>query len=400
MAELLLFIIIRIFLPFTLILVTWIRPVGLSYLYLVSFFLSPWLLQTNSLKQRTFLKVFIIFLCVLSTSCIVGHIIFNLINLFFVDLSSKKSFSFILRQCGFLYFKGLSIVSIAHWILPDVFVLLNTIVFFICSKIKYKRQKKVFQNDDDVLYKKSKESKGALKVAEINRILIIVYIQSVLKTSLIFSLMVLYFAATLRPSLPGSLYFCMFIIAGSYWALYRQRKMYYAVIFMVVALLVHITCIFAYQLPILQSSINCDKLWTRLMGMEILFRLFKDNKNGKIMELNAKLNLDSYLSPIALMLAYFATTLSLINRSQCEITFNTIRMNLGPKTNNIYSNKQPPNEENDEILIDTKPSILEQFFYILCELTSFVYQNSYILLNIIMMVIYLFLFIFFLLMYI
>ncbi|XP_043655124.1 piezo-type mechanosensitive ion channel component [Drosophila teissieri] len=197
--------------------------------------------------------------------------------------------------------------------------------------------------------------------------------------------MVLYFAATLRPSLPGSLYFCMFIIAGTYWALYRQRKMYYSVIFMVVALLVHITCIFAYQLPILQSSINCDKFWTRLMGMEILFRLFKDNKNGKIMELNAQLNLDSYLSPIALMLAYFATTLSLINRSQYEITFNTIRMNLGPKTNNIYSNKQPPNEENQEISIDMKPSMLEQFFYILCELTSFVYQNSYILLNIIMM---------------
>lgn len=32
---------------------------------------------------------------------------------------------------------------------------------------------------------------------------------------------------------------------------------------MIVALLVHITCIFAYQLPVLQNTINCDKLWTR-----------------------------------------------------------------------------------------------------------------------------------------
>jgi len=122
------------------------------------------------------------------------------------------------------------------------------------------------------------------------------------------------------------------------------------------------------------------------MGMEVLIRLNKDNRNGKILELNPKLNLDSYLSPIALMLAYFATTLSLINRSQYEISFNTIRMNLGPKSNSIYDNIQPSNEENEEISIFTEPSMLEQFFYIVYELSSFVYKNSYILLNIIMMV--------------
>jgi len=120
--------------------------------------------------------------------------------------------------------------------------------------------------------------------------------------------------------------------------------------------------------------------------MEVLIRLNKDNRNGKILELNPKLNLDSYLSPIALMLAYFATTLSLINRSQYEISFNTIRMNLGPKSNSIYDNIQPSNEENEEISIFTEPSMLEQFFYIVYELSSFVYKNSYILLNIIMMV--------------
>jgi len=37
-----------------------------------------------------------------------------------------------------------------------------------------------------------------------------------------FTLIVIYFAATLRPSLPGSLYFLMFIIAETNWALYRQ----------------------------------------------------------------------------------------------------------------------------------------------------------------------------------
>ncbi|XP_017086360.1 piezo-type mechanosensitive ion channel component-like, partial [Drosophila eugracilis] len=177
-----------------------------------------------------------------------------------------------------------------------------------------------------------------------NRLLIIVYIRSVLKNSPIFSLIVLYFAATLRPSLPGTLYFLMFIIAGTYWSLYRQihRGMYYPFILMVVALLVHISCIFAYQLSVLQQSINSKKLWARVIGLEALIRLFEENNNEQIMELNTNLNFDSYLSPIALMLAYFASTLSLINHSQYELTFNTIRMNLGPKGNNLNANSLQP----------------------------------------------------------
>uniref|UniRef100_A0A6P4F8A0 Uncharacterized protein LOC108049718 n=1 Tax=Drosophila rhopaloa TaxID=1041015 RepID=A0A6P4F8A0_DRORH len=261
------------------------------------FFLSPWLLQSKNLKPKTYLNVFIILLCILSTLCLVGHLLINLTNLFFIDLSSKKPLEFTLRQIGFLYFKGL------------------------------RPKKLIFDDDDEII---QDDIAATLKLEEINRHLIIVYIRSVLKTSPIFSLIVLYFAATLRPSLPGSLYFLMFIIAGTYWALYHQlhRGMFYPLIFMVVALMIHITSIFAYQLSVLQSSDKTDTIWTRIMGMEILLRLYEENKNGQIMELNTKLNLDSYLNPIALMLAYFASTLSLINRSQYDLTFNTIRMNL------------------------------------------------------------------------
>ncbi|KAI8035164.1 piezo-type mechanosensitive ion channel component-like [Drosophila gunungcola] len=364
MAELVLFILIRFLLPLTLIFVSLVRPVGISCIYLIMFFLSPWLLRTKNLRQRSFLNVFIIILCVLSTICLIGHLLINLIGLFFIDLSSKKSLAFILRQIGFLYFKGLSFGSIAHWTLPDFFIFLETIVYLIFSKIFHKRHKKLIRNDDDGIIKVNKEIPDTVKIAEMNRLLIIIYIRTVLKTSPIFSLIVLYFAASLRPSLPGSLYFLMFIIAGTYWALYRQlnRRMYYPLIFMVVALLIHITCIFAYQLPVLQRSININTIWSRVMGMEILLSLFKENKNGKILELNKQLNLDSYLNPIAVMLAYFASTLSLINRSKYELTFNTIRMNLEPKPHGIFLNTQPVKGKTDDLSVDAEPSMLEQFF--------------------------------------
>jgi len=122
------------------------------------------------------------------------------------------------------------------------------------------------------------------------------------------------------------------------------------------------------------------------MGMEVLIHLLNDNNNGKLLEINSELSFDSYLSPIALMLAYFASTLSLINRSQYELRSNTIRMNLVPKPYDIYANSQHLKEKHEEILTYTESSMLEQFFYMVFDITSFIYKNSYILLNIIMMV--------------
>lgn len=119
--------------------------------------------------------------------------------------------------------------------------------------------------------------------------------------------------------------------------------------------------------------------------MELLFSLSDDNENKNIMIFNHELYVDSYLSPIALMFAYFVSTLSLINRSQYEHTFNTIRMNLGPKTNEISSHAFHMKNKN-EIVMKAEPSMLEQFFYMVFDITSFIYKNSYILLNIIMMV--------------
>jgi len=87
--------------------VSLVRPVGISFFYLMLFFVSPWLLQTKSLRQQALLNAFMIFLCVIGTLCLIGHLLINLINLFFIDLSSKKSITIILRQIGFLYFNGL-----------------------------------------------------------------------------------------------------------------------------------------------------------------------------------------------------------------------------------------------------------------------------------------------------
>ncbi|KAH8320327.1 hypothetical protein KR074_002805, partial [Drosophila pseudoananassae] len=357
------------------------RPVGISFAYITSFFVSPWLLQTKSRKKRTLLHVYIVLLCFLSGTFLFGHIIVNLTYLFFIDLHSTKSFTYFLRQIGFLYFKGLSFGPIAYWILPDALVFLNTIICFIFFKVFHKT---IFGNENQ----ENKSKASTLKLSDMNRLLIIVYIQSVLKTSPIFSLILLYLAATLRPSLPGSLYFLIFIVAGTYWSLYKKlhRWIYHLFMFVDFGLLFHIVCIFSYQLPVFQKLFEKNTTWARIMGMELLLSLSDDNKYNHIMVFNRKLFMDSYLSPIALMLAYFVSTLSLINRSHYENTFNTIRLNLRPKINEISSNEFYMKDKKDDILIKTEPSMLEQFFYMVFDITTFIYKNSYILLNIIMMI--------------
>ncbi|XP_034138402.1 piezo-type mechanosensitive ion channel component [Drosophila guanche] len=388
MAEFLLLIYVRLLLPVILIIVSLVRPIGLSFIYLFMFFLSPWLFQTKSLKQRTLLHAYLAILCVLSIIFIIGHIIINLVNVFHLHLEFNTKQVYILRQVGLVYFKGLRLGTVLYWILPDIFMFVSTLALLIFAIISAKKQKMSFRYEEDEIIRKNRESNGNLKMAEMNRLLIIVYIRSILKTSPIFSLIVLYFAATLRPSLPGTLYFLMFIIAGTYWALYRHfhRGMHFPLIFLVVALSLHITFILGCQLPVVQKSINIETIWPRIMGMEILFRLSEHNNNGKIIELNQELNLDSYISPIALMLAYFVTTLSLIHRAQYELTFNSIRMNLGPKPNNILSQNRISHGNNELISPNSQPSMLEQFFYMIFDITSVIYKNSYILLNTIMMI--------------
>ncbi|KAH8380161.1 hypothetical protein KR009_009293 [Drosophila setifemur] len=388
MAELMLFVLMRFLLPLTLIFVSLLRPVGISLVYLSMFFISPWLLQSQNQKQRTLLRAYIMFLCGVNTIFLLGHVLFNLTSLFFIDLSLYNSVAYIFRQIGFLYFKGLSFGSVAYWMLPDIIVLLNTIVFLIFLKISDKKRKRVLQGEQTV--NKNKEPNSTLRAAEMNRLLIIVYIQSFLKTCKLMNIKnsnVLYFAACLRPSIPGGLYFLMFIIAGTYWAMYRQlnRGMYYLLIFMVVALLINILCIFGYQFSIFRRLINPKTIWTRIMGMEVLLRLSDDNNNEQIVELNKELNIDSYLSPIALMLAYFVSTLSLISRAQYEQTFKSIPINLDPKSKD-FATGQPKKEKTAKLLVDTQPSLLEQFFYMVFDITSFIYKNSYLLLNIIMMI--------------
>lgn len=81
------------------------RPVAISMVYTLLFFISPWLLVKRK-SQRTTLKYFSIVTGVLGTLFMLAHLITHVINSLF-SLWGKNRLTEILREIGFINFKGL-----------------------------------------------------------------------------------------------------------------------------------------------------------------------------------------------------------------------------------------------------------------------------------------------------
>ncbi|XP_030385687.1 piezo-type mechanosensitive ion channel component isoform X1 [Scaptodrosophila lebanonensis] len=110
--------------------------------------------------------------------------------------------------------------------------------------------------------------------------------------------------------------------------------------------------------------------------------LSKCTDQGLRMIFNPKLDLDSYLSPAAKMLAYFVTTLSLIHRARYQLTFTALRVTMKSEVEKTPT----PDEQHGSATTIESPSMLEQLFYMVFDITAFIYKHSYVLMNIMMMI--------------
>lgn len=121
------------------------------------------------------------------------------------------------------------------------------------------------------------------------------------------------------------------------------------------------------------------------MGYEALLVLCHKDKNGLILKPNSKLHFDSYMCITALMWAYFVLLINIIHHERSKLLFSIVRRRITLKQENHSPSIHRQSGSSETGTPSPKPSTLEQFFYLICDLTTFVYKNSYILLNIIMM---------------
>nr|CAH7742365.1 unnamed protein product [Callosobruchus chinensis] len=80
-------------------------------------------------------------------------------------------------------------------------------------------------------------------------------------------------AAVLRPSVPGGLYFIIFLCTATWWAGCKQLRKGFAVLMLCLAPIVvaHLFCLYAYQLQWIQELLKNDTDYTRLFGLTPLY---------------------------------------------------------------------------------------------------------------------------------
>ncbi|XP_039478983.1 piezo-type mechanosensitive ion channel component isoform X21 [Drosophila santomea] len=435
----------RIVVPAVLVLAALMRPVGISFVYLLMFFVSPFVPLATRRNFKGSVTAFFIILLALSTLLLLGHITLQILAVSLTLPIYNCSFSEqLLRHIGFVSFIDLQPFAIIEWLVPEVLVFATSLGSYLTVKRVASQPVGVEQLENGEVVDGQAENEqtssqpaatdangGDVQQVTVTtplqqqqqqlrkRVSMIsqhIHFEGLVKISPLFCLATLFFAAVLRPSVPGGFYFLIFLLAGTYWATCQTLQRGFALLLrcVMVVLVLHSLSIVSYQTPWMQDHLNHTTLTARLIGLEPLIESYC-SPDIRVFLYNNKLSLDSYLNPFALFFAYFAlalTTKHLIKprvslRRDQRATLNeptettplvrqSTRKARTPQPLESGSSVAPSvTQRGNDIQLDsleqrseqenTTTSILDQISYGFVSVGGFIYQNSYIFTNILMM---------------
>ncbi|XP_052564946.1 piezo-type mechanosensitive ion channel component isoform X6 [Culex pipiens pallens] len=266
------------------------------------------------------------------------------------------------------------------------------------------------------------------------------------KLGVVLSVAMLCLAAVLQPSVPSGIYFVIFLGSATWWACYKELDRAFGVVLRItlVFLVVHITGFLAYQNPWPQELLPANGTLARIFSLTPILSSSCDNLTDiRNVNFESDLGSDYYLNPVVLLLCYYciSITSSLLLRPRLtekelkrqelfyqlesgvrlhrQISFRMNRKNILRKTltsdrwrgaarkvklmrggtrrvRDASSSDAQPSIQNDTIAMHTigrKPiseeddstSFFEQIMLATGNVASFIYKNSYIFTNVIMM---------------
>ncbi|XP_023031316.2 piezo-type mechanosensitive ion channel component isoform X6 [Drosophila willistoni] len=432
----------RAVVPAVLVLASLMRPVGISFVYLLMFFMSPFIPLATRRNFKGSVTAFFIILLALSTLVILGHITLQILAVSTELLTDKCSFiERLLRHIGFISFLKLTPFAIIEWLAPEILVFATSLGSYLTVKRLSTQAINVDQLENgelaeagvqsDQVAGTSSDANGGDNLQQATattplqqqqqqlrkRVSMIsqhIHFEGLIKISPLFCLATLFFAAVLRPSVPGGFYFLIFLLSGTYWATCQTLQRGFALLLrcVMVVLVLHSLSIVAYQTPWMQDQLNSTSLTARLISLEPLIE--SKCTDIRILMYNNTLYLDSYLNPFALFFAYFAlalTTKHLINPRVSLRRDQRATLNEPTETTPLVrqSTRKARTQDNvatggavtsgnsrgNDIQLESlehrsdqennTTSILDQISYGFVSVGGFIYQNSYIFTNILMM---------------
>ncbi|XP_039478963.1 piezo-type mechanosensitive ion channel component isoform X2 [Drosophila santomea] len=330
----------RIVVPAVLVLAALMRPVGISFVYLLMFFVSPFVPLATRRNFKGSVTAFFIILLALSTLLLLGHITLQILAVSLTLPIYNCSFSEqLLRHIGFVSFIDLQPFAIIEWLVPEVLVFATSLGSYLTVKRVASQPVGVEQLENGEVVDGQAENEqtssqpaatdangGDVQQVTVTtplqqqqqqlrkRVSMIsqhIHFEGLVKISPLFCLATLFFAAVLRPSVPGGFYFLIFLLAGTYWATCQTLQRGFALLLrcVMVVLVLHSLSIVSYQTPWMQDHLNHTTLTARLIGLEPLIESYC-SPDIRVFLYNNKLSLDSYLNPFALFFAYFALALT------------------------------------------------------------------------------------------
>ncbi|XP_015036589.2 piezo-type mechanosensitive ion channel component isoform X3 [Drosophila pseudoobscura] len=331
----------RVVVPAVLVLASLMRPVGISFVYLLMFFMSPFVPLATRRNFKGSVTAFFIILLSLSTLVLLGHIALQIVAVSTALPIYNCSFSErLLRHIGFVSFIDLKPLAIIEWLAPEVLVFATSLGSYLTVKRLAVQPITAEQLENGELIEAQSADHaqstqppcptdangGDVQQAtattplqqqqqqlrkRVSMISQHIHFEGLIKISPLFCLATLFFAAALRPSVPGGFYFLIFLLAGTYWATCRTLQRGFALLLrcVMVVLVLHSLSIVSYQTPWMQGHLNHTSLTARLIGLEPLIESYC-SPDIRVLLYNNTLYLDSYLNPFALFFAYFALALT------------------------------------------------------------------------------------------
>uniref|UniRef100_A0A182QXP0 Piezo-type mechanosensitive ion channel component n=1 Tax=Anopheles farauti TaxID=69004 RepID=A0A182QXP0_9DIPT len=264
------------------------------------------------------------------------------------------------------------------------------------------------------------------------------------KLGVLLSMCMLCIVGIIQPSAVSGVYFIVFLGAASWWACYKQLDRAFGIVLKVVlvVLVIHIVLFLGYQNPWPQEVLFYNDTAARVLGLKPILNSSCDPANGtdiRNVYFNSNFDTDVYLNPIFLLLCYYTVTMtsSLLLRTrsdtvkdrkrmdlssqlengirlQNQISFRMQRKNILRKTltsdrwrgaarkvklmrrgthriRDASATDGKENAQTDQMALETleeeePSSVFEQALLAIRNVASYIYKNSYIFTNVIMMV--------------
>uniref|UniRef100_A0A903Z8H3 Piezo-type mechanosensitive ion channel component n=1 Tax=Anopheles quadriannulatus TaxID=34691 RepID=A0A903Z8H3_ANOQN len=397
----------RLVLPLILATCVLMRPVGLAIPYLICLLIIPYVPVANkkTIQGPTglFMRLLILFV-VLDLAAV---IVFQLILISFPG-SSVESCSLgeiILRHIGLVSFNGLGAWMVVYWLAPEAILLVGAVtVHIVLRKLtgvivprRRRRRRGADGNtaEDDTEQGADAEGEGPAAEAE----------ESEPQTSLIsperlpffttlgvlLSMCMLCVVGIIQPSAISGVYFVVFLGAASWWGCYKKLDRAFGIVLKIVlvVLVIHIVLLLAYQNPWPQEVLYFNDTAARVLALKPILNSSCNLANGtdiRDVHFNSDLDTDVYLNPIFLLLCYYTLTMT------SSLLLRTRLMRRGThRIRDASANDGKDCAQTDQIALESleeeePSSFFEQALLAIRNVASYIYKNSYIFTNVIMMV--------------